>query len=145
VVVLSAIAYRPGTILEDYDLQAAILAVTAVSLFAAAQFTREATNESRAPFAGQHSEREAARIEARGRLSLMLAVECSEINRICGQAYRMVLQQPMRTPHKTWGIPTPVFSSVTAQIGELDQAAESSRCTAPSVRPYGLLPPGVRW
>jgi len=83
-----------------------------------------ATNESRAQFTTHHQEREAGRIEARGRLSLMLAVECAEINHICEEAYRTVLATPEATPHRTWGIPTPVFSSVTAQIGELDRAAE---------------------
>jgi hypothetical protein len=124
VVGLSAFAYRPGSILEDYDLQAAILAVTAVSLFVTAQFTRAATNESRTQFDAQHQERERGHIETRGRLSLMLAVECAEINHICEEAYRTVLAAPRTTPHRTWDIPTPVFNSVTAQIGALNQAAE---------------------
>jgi hypothetical protein len=121
---ISAAPYLRHPSLSHYDVQALILAITAVSLFVTAQFAREATRESRAQFAAQHEEREARRIESRGRLSLMLAVECAEINHICEEAYHTVLAQPLATPHRTWNIPTPVFNSVTAQIGELDQAAE---------------------
>jgi hypothetical protein len=57
-------------------------------------------------------------------LALMLAVECAEINHLCEEAYRAMLAQPTAAPAQAWDIPTPVFNSVTSQIGELDQAAE---------------------
>ena len=121
---VSAIPYGPGSILADYDLQAAILAITAVSLFVTAQFAREATNESRSQFEKQQDERESRRIEAGGRLSLMLAVECARINDGCVQAYRALGADRFAAPWPTWNLPTPVFRSATTQIADLNQAAD---------------------
>ena len=63
-IVLSVFAHRPGSVLQGYDIQAAILTITAVSLFFTAQVTREATNYQRDRDIRERRERRQALAEA---------------------------------------------------------------------------------
>jgi hypothetical protein len=63
-IVLSVVAHRPGSALKGYDIQAAILTITAVSLFFTAQVTREATNYQRDRDIRERRERRQALAEA---------------------------------------------------------------------------------
>jgi hypothetical protein len=63
-IVLSVFAHRPGSALKGYDIQAAILTITAVSLFFTAQVTREATNYQRDRDFRERRERRQALAEA---------------------------------------------------------------------------------
>jgi hypothetical protein len=73
---LSVLARAPGSPLKGYDIQAAILAITAVSLFFTAQVTREATDYQR-----ERDKRE--RRERRQALAEAMIVELTELR---GQA-----------------------------------------------------------
>jgi hypothetical protein len=63
-IVLSVLAHRPSSPLKGYDIQAAILTITAVSLFFTAQVTREATNYQRDRDFRERRERRQALAEA---------------------------------------------------------------------------------
>ncbi len=61
---LSVLAHQPGSPLKGYDIQAAILTITAVSLFFTAQVTREATEYQRERDIRERRERRQALAEA---------------------------------------------------------------------------------
>jgi hypothetical protein len=63
-ILLSVLAHRPGSPLKGYDIQAAVLMITAVSLFFTAQVTRESTDYQRERDIRERRERRQALAEA---------------------------------------------------------------------------------